>query len=109
MHIEKDRKTGNYGNCPKCIHIKYSSYPQVIHIGWITYVNHVYSRCKDVCNRIWESAVFYPWQYYLWEQQEQEILILAREMPEIKSQNDSVNQLAAEYKKIRKKRRFYLT
>lgn len=38
MHIEKDRKTGNYGNCPKCIHIKYSSYPQVIHIGWITYV-----------------------------------------------------------------------
>ena len=47
------------------------------HIGWITYVNHVYSRCKDVCNRIWESAVFYPGQYYLWEQQEQEILILA--------------------------------
>lgn len=77
MHIEKDRKTGNYGNCPKCIHIKYSSYPQVIHIGWITYVNHVYSRCKDVCNRIWESAVFYPGQYYLWEQQEQETLILA--------------------------------
>lgn len=77
MHIEKDRKTGNYGNCPKCIHIKYSSYPQVIHIGWITCVNHVYSRCKDVCNRIWESAVFYPGQYYPWEQQEQEILILA--------------------------------
>ena len=51
MHIEKDRKTGNYGNCPKCIHIKYSSYPQVIHIGWITYVNHVYRLCKDVRNR----------------------------------------------------------
>lgn len=89
MHIEKDRKTGNYGNCPKCIHIKYSSYPQVIHIGWITYVNHVYSRCKDVCNRIWESAVFYPGQYYLWEQQD--------------------TYFSDKLKKIRKKRRFYLT
>ena len=59
MHIEKDRKTGNYGNCPKCIHIKYSSYPQVIHIGWITYVNHVYSRCKDVCKRKRGDSVCY--------------------------------------------------
>lgn len=33
--------------------------------------------------------------------------VLSREMPEIKSQNDSVNQLAAEYKKIRKKRFLY--
>ena len=33
--------------------------------------------------------------------------VLSREMPEIKSQNDSVNQLAAEYKKIRRKRFLY--
>ena len=80
MHIEKDRKTGNYGNCPKCIHIKYSSYPQVIHIGWITYVNHVYSRCKDVCNRL-----------------------------SVGTAGAGDNYFSDKLKKIRKKRRFYLT
>lgn len=91
MHIEKDRKTGNYGNCPKCIHIKYSSYPQVIHIGWITYVNHVYSRCKDVCKRIWESAVFY------------------RAVLSVGTAGAGDTCFSDKLKKIRKKRRFYLT
>ena len=59
----------------------YTSNTVVIHKlipHWVDNLrNHVYSRCKDVCKRIWESAVFYPGQYYLWEQQEQEILVLA--------------------------------
>ena len=61
MHIEKDRKTGNYGNCPKCIHIKYSSYPQVIHKMWIILRKLTNRQKKKKPQNLLDLPVFYEY------------------------------------------------